>query len=94
MASWDEMSALKPVLFSLRLVLLQFLQSQPKQFCAHVTKNIKPADSYSIVCNGKYGWSEKSVSVQIPWHPTRQALLSLLHCKQDGAQHVPFSEVK
>lgn len=58
MASWDRMSALKPVLSSLHLVLLKFLQSQPKQFCTHVTKHIKPADSYSIVCNGKYVWSE------------------------------------
>lgn len=33
-------------------------------------------------------------SVQIPLHPTGQALLSLLHYRQDGAQHVPFREVK
>lgn len=57
-ASRDRMSALKPVLLSLHLVLLQFLQSQPNQFCAHVAKHIKPRGSYSIVCSGKHSWSE------------------------------------
>lgn len=63
MASWDRMSALKPVLLSLHLVLLRFLQSGPKQFRAHVTKHVKLADRDSIVCNGKYGWSENLISL-------------------------------
>lgn len=57
------MSALKPVLLSLYLILLRFLQSRLKQFRAHVTKHVKPADSDSIVCNGKYGCSENPVSL-------------------------------
>lgn len=85
-ASWDTMSALNPGILALHLVLPQFLQAQPKHCHAHVQST---EDSHNVVHNGKLA------GVKIPESdPTGQALLSLLHHRQDGAQQVPFSEVK
>lgn len=65
--------------------------------CAHVTKCIQLADSGTIVCNGKYGGSENLRAQWLSSDPAAHhcsSLLSLLHCRKDGVQHMPLSGVK